>query len=66
MDEFESGLRRDDAGRALLVLFFLSGATSLVWQTVWARELHLVRHLPLVRPEGGGDSHAHDPVHSRR
>ncbi len=27
---------------ALLALFFLSGATSLVYQTVWARELHLV------------------------
>ncbi|HHO52087.1 MAG TPA: hypothetical protein ENK18_14700 [Deltaproteobacteria bacterium] len=28
--------------RALLLLFFLSGATSLVYQTVWARQLHLV------------------------
>ena len=28
--------------RALLPLFFLSGATSLVYQTVWARQLHLV------------------------
>lgn len=28
--------------RALWGLFFVSGATSLVYQTVWARELHLV------------------------
>ena len=28
--------------RRLLVLFFLSGATGLVYETVWSRELHLV------------------------
>jgi hypothetical protein len=28
--------------RALVALFFLSGATSLVYQTVWQRELHLL------------------------
>lgn len=34
----------DDArtGRALVGLFFVSGATSLVYQTVWQRELHLL------------------------
>ena len=35
-------LRRDEAVRFLMPLFFVSGATGLVWQTVWARELHLV------------------------
>ncbi len=30
------------ASGPLLVLFFVSGATSLVYQTIWARELHLV------------------------
>jgi spermidine synthase len=30
------------ATRMLLPLFFVSGATALVYQTLWARELHLV------------------------
>lgn len=29
-----------DVPRTLVALFFVSGATSLVYQTVWARELH--------------------------
>ncbi len=34
--------RRARALPVLLLLFFLSGATSLVYQTLWARRLHLV------------------------
>jgi spermidine synthase len=30
------------SGPALIALFFASGATSLVYETIWARELHLV------------------------
>ena len=42
MDELAAGLRRDQAVRVLLPLFFVSGATALVYQTLWARQLHLV------------------------
>ena len=42
MDEFVAHHRRDRAIRALYPLFFVSGATALVYQTLWARELHLV------------------------
>jgi len=42
MDAFSAALRRERATRALLPLFFVSGATGLVYQTLWARQLHLV------------------------
>jgi spermidine synthase len=42
MDELLKGLRRASAIPALALLFFFSGATSLVYQNIWARELHLV------------------------
>jgi spermidine synthase len=42
MDEFALKLRRDSAVTALLPLFFVSGATALVYQTLWVRELQLV------------------------
>lgn len=42
MDELAARLRRERAIQALLPLFFLSGATALVYQTLWNRELHLV------------------------
>ncbi|MFT7521391.1 MAG: spermidine synthase, partial [Kiritimatiellia bacterium] len=42
LDDFSAGLRRERATRALLPLFFVSGATGLAYQTIWARELHLV------------------------
>ena len=42
MDEILSGLRRRSAIPILVALFFVSGATSLVYQTLWARELHLL------------------------
>jgi spermidine synthase len=35
-------LRREEAALALLPLFFVSGATGLVYQTLWARELNHV------------------------
>lgn len=35
-------LRRDRAIVMLLLMFFVSGATGLAYQTIWARELHLV------------------------
>ncbi|MCB9741233.1 MAG: fused MFS/spermidine synthase [Alphaproteobacteria bacterium] len=41
MDELNA-LRREKAIRALVPLFFVSGATGLVYQTIWARELQLV------------------------
>lgn len=34
--------RREQAVRMLLPLFFVSGATALVYQTLWSRQLHLV------------------------
>ena len=42
MDEFAQKLRRERAVTALLPLFFVSGATALVYQTLWVRELQLV------------------------
>ncbi|MBN2798597.1 MAG: fused MFS/spermidine synthase [Deltaproteobacteria bacterium] len=36
------GMRRERAFAPLLLLFLVSGATGLTYQTVWARELHLV------------------------
>jgi spermidine synthase len=42
MDELLKGMRRSGAIPLLSLLFFFSGATSLVYQTIWARELHLV------------------------
>jgi spermidine synthase len=42
MDELWASARREQAVRALLPLFFASGATALVYQTLWARQLHLV------------------------
>ncbi len=41
-DPIAASLRRQQAVSAFLPLFFVSGATSLVYQTVWARQLHLV------------------------
>lgn len=41
-DPLVARLRRDRAMFALLPLFFVSGATGLAYQTLWARELHLV------------------------
>ncbi|MCB9796187.1 MAG: fused MFS/spermidine synthase [Alphaproteobacteria bacterium] len=41
MDELNA-LRREKAIRALVPLFFVSGATGLVYQTIWARELQLI------------------------
>ncbi len=35
-------VRRETALRFLVPIFFLSGSTALVYQTVWARALHLV------------------------
>jgi len=42
MDELLRGMRRASAIPALALLFFFSGATSLVYQNIWARELHLI------------------------
>lgn len=42
IDELTATLRREQAVRWLLPLFFVSGATALVYQTLWNRELHLV------------------------
>lgn len=41
-DDFLLALRRERALSALLPMFFVSGATALVYQTVWARQLQLV------------------------
>jgi len=41
-DPFVARMRRERAQLALLPLFFVSGATGLAYQTLWARELHLV------------------------
>jgi spermidine synthase len=35
-------LRHRRSVQALLVIFLLSGATSLIYETIWARQLHLV------------------------
>ncbi|MCB9680293.1 MAG: fused MFS/spermidine synthase [Alphaproteobacteria bacterium] len=42
MDELVAALRRQRAVTALVPLFFVSGATGLIYQTIWGRELHLV------------------------
>ncbi len=42
MDEIVAKMRRERAVQFLLPLFFMSGATALVYQTLWARQLHLV------------------------
>lgn len=42
MDEVDAALRRQVAIASLVPLFFVSGATGLVYQTVWSRNLHLV------------------------
>ena len=42
MDELALQMRRERAVSALLPLFFVSGLTALIYQTIWARELHLV------------------------
>lgn len=42
LDDFVGRFRRERAVLALLPLFFVSGATGLAYQTLWARELHLV------------------------
>ncbi|NCG22000.1 MAG: hypothetical protein GWP91_23540 [Rhodobacterales bacterium] len=42
MDEIALNLRRERAVSALLPLFFVSGLTALIYQTLWARQLHLV------------------------
>ena len=41
-EEFIVSLRRERATALLLPLFFISGATGLVYQTVWARQLHVL------------------------
>ena len=35
-------LRRDRAVRLLVPLFFVSGLTALIYQSIWARQLQLV------------------------
>jgi hypothetical protein len=42
LDEIVASMRRQRAVQFLLPLFFVSGATALVYQTLWARQLHLV------------------------
>ena len=42
VDPIAAHLRRHRAVRVFLPLFFVSGATSLVYQTVWVRQLQLV------------------------
>ncbi|MFT4624221.1 MAG: spermidine synthase [Myxococcota bacterium] len=42
MDKIALAMRRERAVGALLPLFFVSGATALVYQTLWNRQLHLV------------------------
>jgi spermidine synthase len=42
VDEMIAAFRRESAVRMLIPLFFLSGATALVYQTIWGRTLHLV------------------------
>lgn len=42
MDDIAHRMRREAAVSALLPLFFVSGLTALIYQTIWARELHLV------------------------
>ena len=42
MDPALQALRRERAVRALVPLFLVSGATSLIYETLWSRQLHLV------------------------
>lgn len=42
VEEFAMRLRREFAIKTLYPLFFVSGATALVYQTIWARQLHRV------------------------
>jgi len=42
VDDIAHQLRHERAVAALLPLFFVSGATALVYQTLWVRELQLV------------------------
>lgn len=42
MDDHVALVRREAALKLLIPLFFLSGATSLVYETIWGRALHLV------------------------
>lgn len=42
LDPLMASLRRERAVLLLYPLFFLSGATGLTYQTLWARQLHLV------------------------
>ena len=42
MDDLLKALRRGSAIPLLALLFFCSGATSLIYQNIWARQLHLV------------------------
>ena len=42
MDDLIKALRRGSAIPMLALLFFCSGATSLIYQNIWARQLHLV------------------------
>lgn len=41
-DDFLRSMRKERALTLLLPMFFVSGATALVYQTVWARQLQLV------------------------
>lgn len=42
MDDLVDEMRRERAVKLLVPLFFLSGLTALVYQNIWARELHRV------------------------
>lgn len=42
MDQMVVSIRREQAVHRLLPLFFVSGMTALIYQTIWARDLHLV------------------------
>ncbi|HJN76451.1 MAG TPA: fused MFS/spermidine synthase [Myxococcota bacterium] len=42
MDEYLEELKRQRAVRLLVPLFFVSGLTALVYQTIWARQLQLI------------------------
>ena len=42
MDQLGVSIRREQAVNRLLPLFFVSGMTALIYQTIWARDLHLV------------------------
>ena len=42
MDDLVAALHRQRASRALVPLFFVSGATGLIYQNLWVRMLTLV------------------------